>query len=123
MTMDEPTGLGGTDAGANPVETVLAALGACQAITYRVWAELSGVRLDGVSVETEGDIDLAGFLGLREGVRPGLAGVRHRVVLSGPETPERYRELAEVVDRHCPVLDIVAERVPVERELEVRAPA
>jgi uncharacterized OsmC-like protein len=123
MTMDEPTGLGGTDAGPNPVETVLAALGACQAITYRVWAAITGVRLDDVTVETEGDIDLAGFFGLREGVRPGLGAIRHRVVLSGPETRERYRDLAEAVDRHCPVLDIVRDGVPVERELQVRTAA
>lgn len=121
MTLDEPPGLGGTDAGPNPVELVLTALGACQAITYRVWAELLGVRLDDVRFETEGGIDLAGFLGLRDGVRPGLGAVRHRVVLSGPEPEERYRELAEAVDRHCPVLDIVANPVPVEQVVEVRA--
>lgn len=85
LTLDEPAGLGGTDAGPNPVELVLTALGACQAITYRIWAELLGVRLDDVRFETEGDIDLAGFLGPRDGVRPGLGAVRHRVVLVGPE--------------------------------------
>lgn len=120
LEMDEPLGLGGGDAGPNPVETVLAALGACQAITYRVWAAMLDIRLDGVAFETEGEIDLAGFLGLAEGVRPGLSAIRHRVILSGPEAPERYRELAEAVDRHCPVLDIVADGVPVQRLLEIR---
>ena len=28
------------------------------------------------------------------------------VTLDGPGGPERYRELHEVVDRHCPVLDL-----------------
>jgi uncharacterized OsmC-like protein len=120
IEMDEPAALGGTDAGPNPVEAVLAALGACQAITYRVWAALLGIRLDGVRFQTEGDIDLGGFLGLQDATRPGLARVRHRVVLSGPEPEERYRELAEAVDRHCPVLDIVANGLPVERTVEVR---
>jgi uncharacterized OsmC-like protein len=120
LSMDEPFGLGGTDTGANPVETVLAALGACQAITYRVWAALMDVRLDGVRFVTEGEIDLAGFLGLREDVRPGLSGIRHRIVLIGPEPEERYRELADTVDRHCPILDIVAHEVTVERLLDVR---
>jgi hypothetical protein len=79
-----------------------------------------GLRLDGVRFETEGEIDLAGFLGLRQDVRPGLSGIRHRVVLIGPESEERYRELADTVDRHCPVLDIVAHEVMVERVLEMR---
>ena len=123
LAIDEPTGLGGTDTGPNPVELVLAALGSCQAITYRIWAGLLGIALDEVRFETEGDIDIAGLLGLREGVRPGFGAIRHRVILIGPETEERYRELMTAVDEHCPVLDIVAEPVPVERVLEVRAAA
>lgn len=120
LAIDEPTGLGGTDTGPNPVELVLAALGTCQAITYRIWAGLMGIRLDEVRFETEGDIDVAGLLGVREGVRPGLAGIRHRVILSGPESEERYRELMAAVDAHCPVLDILASPLPIEHELEVR---
>jgi len=43
--VDEPEVLGGTDLAANPVQLVLAALGACQAITYRVWAAKLGIEL------------------------------------------------------------------------------
>ena len=121
LALDEPMMLGGTDTGPNPVEAVLAALGACQAITYRVWAAMLGVQLDGIRFETEGDIDLNGFFGLNDTVRPGLQRIRHRVVLIGPESEERYHELAATVDRHCPVLDIVANGLPVERVLDVRA--
>jgi uncharacterized OsmC-like protein len=119
LAIDEPMALGGTDTGPNPVELVLAALGSCQAITYRIWAGLLGIRLDEVRFETEGDIDIAGLLGLSD-VRPGLGGIRHRVILVGPEPEERYRDLMAAVDAHCPVLDIVANPVPVEHELEVR---
>lgn len=38
ITVDEPNNLGGTDTGMNPVEMVLGALGACQAIVARVFA-------------------------------------------------------------------------------------
>ncbi len=120
LAIDEPAALGGTDTGPNPVELVLAALGTCQAITYRIWAGLMGIELDEVRFETDGDIDIAGLLGLREGVRPGLGAVRHRVIVVGPETEERYRELMAAVNAHCPVLDIVANPVPVQHVLEVR---
>jgi len=120
LTIDEPMGIGGTDAGPNPVEVVLAALGTCQAITYRVWAAVLGIELDEVRFETEGDIDLNGFFGLRDDVRPGFGAIRHRVILVGPEDAARYLELADAVDRHCPVLDIVADPVPVERVIETR---
>ena len=34
-------------------------------------------------------------------------------------TDERYRELADAVDRHCPVYDVLARPIPVERELRI----
>ncbi len=46
--VDEPEVLGGTDLAANPVQLVLASLGACQAITYRVWAAKLGIEIEGV---------------------------------------------------------------------------
>ncbi len=33
------------------------------------------------------------------------------------ESVQRYRELAEAVDAHCPVLDLFRNPVPVERTL------
>jgi hypothetical protein len=32
--------------------------------------------------------------------------VRLVIRVRGPKTPERYRELQEAVDAHCPVLDL-----------------
>ena len=49
LTLDEPPALGGGDAGPNPVELVLAALGACQEITYRLYAETLGIPLNHVA--------------------------------------------------------------------------
>jgi len=117
VVIDEPPALGGTDSGANPVEAVLAGLASCQAITYRVWAANLGIALDRVRVEADADIDLLGFFGVDRAVRAGFNDVRLQVSLEGPEPPERYRELADAVDAHCPVLDIIANPVPVTRVL------
>ncbi|HVW34841.1 MAG TPA: OsmC family protein, partial [Acidimicrobiia bacterium] len=116
--VDEPEILGGTDLAANPVQLVLASLGACQAITYRVWAAKLGIALDGVEARVEGDLDLRGFFGLDDSVRPGYTRIRVFVTLRGPEAPERYDELVAAVNRHCPVLDIVANPVPVDRTVK-----
>jgi putative redox protein len=117
FTVDEPPALGGVNAGANPVEYALASLGSCQAITYRVWAAQLGIRLDTVNVEIDGDIDLRGFFGIDDKVRPGFGTVRIKVNLGGPEPAARYEELAAAVDAHCPVLDLFRNPVPVERVL------
>lgn len=117
--VDEPEILGGTDLAANPVQLILASLGACQAITYQVWAAKLGIALEGVQARVEGDLDLRGFLGLDDSVRPGYTRIRVFVTLRGPEPPERYDELVTSVNRHCPVLDIIANPVPVERQVKI----
>jgi uncharacterized OsmC-like protein len=88
--VDEPAALGGADAAANPVQYALASLGSCQAITYRIWAAQLGVELDSVSVRVEGDLDLRGFFGLDDTVRPGFTAVRVEVSVTGPESAERF---------------------------------
>lgn len=119
LIVDEPVALGGTARGPNPVELALAALGSCQAITYRVWAALQGVEVDTVRVRVKGDLDLRGFFGVDAGVRPGFGGVQVFVEVSGPESAARYEELQREVDRYCPVLDIFQAPVPVKTTLQV----
>lgn len=117
VTADEPRSFGGTDAAQSPVELLLTSLATCQAITYRIWASELGIPIDRVVVEVTGDLDLRGLLGLDEGARAGYEGVRVRVTLEGPEPRARYEELADAVDRHCPVLDVLSRPLAVEREL------
>jgi uncharacterized OsmC-like protein len=119
VTVDEPESLGGGNVAANPVEYALIALGSCQAITYRFWAAQLGIALEGVQVEVEGDLDVRGFFGFDDSVRPGYGAVRLRVRLSGPEEAGRYQELAVAVDAHCPVLDLFSNPVPVDRQISI----
>ncbi|GAY08251.1 OsmC family protein [Pseudonocardia sp. N23] len=113
VTIDEPPALGGQDAAINPVESALAALLSCQVVTYRFWAAKLGIPLDDVSVRTEGDLDVRGFFGLDDGVRPGFGEVRLAVDLRGPAPAEDYQRLKDTVDEHCPVLDLFRNPTPV----------
>ena len=117
FTVDEPAKLGGGGTAPNPVQYALASLGSCQAITYRFWAEHLGISLDKLTVRVEGDLDIRGFFGFNDSVRPGFSAVRVQVGITGPETPERYQELAAAVDEHCPVLDLFRNPVPVDRTI------
>jgi uncharacterized OsmC-like protein len=115
--VDEPPALGGADLAANPVQYALASLGSCQAITYRFWAEQLGISFDSLTVRLEGDLDIRGFFGFDDTVRPGFTAIRVDVTVTGPESAERYQELAATVDAHCPVLDLFTNPVPVSRTL------
>ena len=121
VTVDEPAALAGADAGANPVEHALIALASCQAVTYRFWAAQLGIALDGLEVVAEGDLDVRGFFGFDSSIRPGFTSVRLAVTPLGPEPAERYQELADAVDLHCPVLDLFGNTTSIERTLSLPA--
>lgn len=113
MTIDEPKGIGGSDMGPSPVEVILAALGSCQEITYRAYATALGIELDSVSVELEGDIDFRGFFAVDDSVRPGYENIRAVVTIESKAPAAELQKLRDVVNAHCPVLDILQNPVPV----------
>ncbi|MFI8569687.1 OsmC family protein [Rhodococcus sp. NPDC078407] len=119
VEVDEPPALGGANTAANPVEYYLASLLSCQVVTYRVWAEKLGIVVDDVKAKAEGDLDVRGFFGFDDEVRPGFGEVRVVVTVTGPETRERYEELQQAVDDHCPVLDLTRNPTPVHTVLEI----
>src|SRR4029077_18630864 len=84
LTRDKPPALGGADSGPNPVELVLAALGACQEITYRLYADTLGIPVNSVSVKLAGRLDLRGFFAVDDGVRPGFKDIHTTVIIDSP---------------------------------------
>lgn len=120
IEVDEPPALGGENAAPNPVEYYLASLLSCQVVTWRFWAEKLGIAVEDITARAEGDLDVRGFFGFDDAVRAGFNEVRVVVTVSGPETPERYRELHEAVEAHCPVLDLTRNPTPVRTTLETR---
>ena len=113
LNIDEPPSLAGTDKGPNPVELALASLATCQEITYRLYADALGIRIDGISVSLEGDLDLRGFFSVDQAVRPGFGAIRGTVEIDSPESPETIDRLKRTVDRYCPVLDLLSNPTPV----------
>lgn len=119
LAADEPPALGGADSGPNPAELVLAALGTCQEITYRAYATAMGIPLDSVSVELAGDIDLRGFFAVDESVRSGYQNIRGTVNIQSSASEAELQKLRAMVDAHCPVLDILTNKVPVSLSLSI----
>jgi uncharacterized OsmC-like protein len=103
VEVDEPPTLGGENKAPNPVEYYLASLLSCQIVTWRFWADKLGIAVDAISARAEDDLDVRGFFGFDDSVRPGFSEVRAVVTVTGPETRERYCELHGLVETHCPV--------------------
>jgi uncharacterized OsmC-like protein len=110
---DEPPVLLGNNAGPNAVETVLAALASCLAVGFVYNAAGQGIKVEALEFEVEGEIDLHGFLGLSDDVRPGYKAIEltYRVESDAPR--EKVVELCEYVQRTSPVLDLLRNPVPV----------
>lgn len=111
--VDEPDALAGDDLAASPVEIALGALISCQIVVYRLYANALGIKVDDIAVVAEGDLDARRLFGIDESVRAGFTAVRLDVTVTGPEPEDRYEELREVVDAHCPVFDLFNNPTPV----------
>jgi putative redox protein len=91
---DEPLESGGANRGPTPHQLLLSGLGACTAITLRMYAARKGWALAGVTVELQLNPD-----GASAG---GGAEIRRRITLRGELTAEQRERLLEVANA-CPV--------------------
>lgn len=121
LTGCEPDVLLGRDRGPNAVELVLAALGFCYTVGFVYNAAARGYELEEVSYELEGDLDLRNFVGMADGPRPGFTAIRVKgTVRAANASKEELEELCRYVQDTSPVLDVIANPVPVTTTFEVR---
>jgi len=116
VASDEPTGLGGTDTAANPVEQLLGALGNCLAVGYAANASAAGIAIDSLEIELSGHLDLHTFLGLKEG-HAGYSSIQATVKLTSDATEEDLELLHAKVTSTSPVGHTLARPIPVSIEL------
>jgi uncharacterized OsmC-like protein len=122
VTIDEPKSLGGTDTGMNPVELLLSALGACQAIVARVYAKKFDIQMENLWIEVEGDLDIDGFLN-KSDVRPGYSDIRYNIHIETDAPREKIEEFVAFIESKCPVGDTIANPVNLKlNEIVVESP-
>ena len=115
---DEPTALLGTNKVPNPVETILAALGSCLAVGFAYSAAARDINLESLDISLEGDLDLRGFLGVSDEVRPGYQNIKVNCRIKSDASKERISELYEHVKKTSPVRDIIQNLEPLTITLE-----
>lgn len=99
---DEPVELLGGNTAPNPQEVLMAGLNACMTVGYVAGCAMHGIELESVSIETEGELDLRGFLGLDASIPPGYRELHYTVRLKGSGSPEQFREVHETVMKTSP---------------------
>lgn len=116
---DEPHELLGRNEAPNPQELLMAAVNACMTVGYVAGASLRGIELSHLSIETTGQLDLRGFLGLDDEVPPGYEHVDYTVRIAGNGTPAQFEEIHQTVMKTSPNYFNLARPIRMNGRLEV----
>ena len=97
IDIDEPRELGGSNRFANPQDHLIAALNACMTVGYVAQCAVRGITLESLTIETDGEIDLRGFLGIDPSVPKGYESLSYTVRIKGNGRKEQFAEVHEAV--------------------------
>lgn len=105
---DEPVALGGADRGPTPHHLLLSALGACTAVTLRMYAARKSWVLEEVQVELQFNPD---------GAPPaGGNDIRRRITVRGALSAEQRERLLQIANA-CPIHKVLSGQVRIATSL------
>jgi len=116
LVADEPVEVGGADAGPNPYDLLLSALGACTAITVRMYAQRKGWPLDAVEVRLSHDRIHAEDCAQCETREGYVHRISKSLLLQGPLDTDQRQRLAEIAER-CPVQRALTHEIVIQQTL------
>lgn len=116
---DEPEQILGERTAPNAVELLLTALGSCLTVGYAANAAAMDIELDDLRFEMAGEVDLRGFLGIADDVRAGYETVTCTTYIDAAASEAELAELRERVEATSPLVDNIANEVPLETDLVV----
>ena len=116
LLADELGDVGGADAGPNPYELLLAALGACAGITVRMYADRKQWPLEEVHVALSWARVHAEDCAECETGAGTVDGIEMEISFSGDLSEERRRRLTEIANR-CPVHRTLSSPIPIHTRL------
>lgn len=102
LVADEPENLGGTDAGPNPYDYLVGALGACTAMTLRMYADRKGWPLESVTVRLGHEKIHARDCESCETENGKIDCIGINIELEGDLEESQREKLLEIADK-CPV--------------------
>ncbi|MBX6762210.1 MAG: OsmC family protein [Rubrobacteraceae bacterium] len=108
-------GVGGSGQAACSGDLLLGALAACAQLTCQMVAENMGLDARRIEVGVEGDLDLAGTMGISEEVPVGFERIRVGFEIDAPgATEEELAALREKTERYCVVMQTLLDPPRIE---------
>ena len=112
-------GVGGPGTAACSGDLLLGALAACAQLTCQMVAASMGIDAREIAVEVEGDLDLAGTLGVNREAPVGFSAIRLDFEIDAPGAgDDELERLREKTERYCTVLQTLRQPPPVISSLE-----
>lgn len=104
---DHPKVFASEDHAPTPVELVLTGLASCLTAGVAAVAQRRGIQLHSVKATLEGDMDLAGILGIDEDVRNGFSGIRVHFDIKADASADDIKALVAQSQKRSAVFDVV----------------
>lgn len=109
----------GSNDGPNPQELLIAAINASMMVAYVMHAAARGITLYKVEVETHGQIDLRGLLGVDPDTQPGFKSLSYVVKIRGNANRTEWESLHQEVKRTAPNYTSMLHNVHMSGELVI----
>lgn len=110
-------GVGGSGSAACSGDLLLGALAACAQLTCQLVATAMGVPTKHVAVTVDGDMDLAGTLGLSKDVPVGFGAIRVKFNIDAPDaTPDQLKALQDKTEQYCVVFQTLLHPPKIEAQ-------
>ena len=104
---DHPEVFAAEDNAPTPVELVLAGLAGCLNAGVASVAQNRGIQLHSVETTIEGDMDLAGILGIDSDVRNGFGAIRVHFKVDADASEEDIKALVAQSQKRSAVFDVI----------------
>ena len=102
-----PPQFAASDNGATPVEILLSALASCLTAGVASVAQNRGIQLRSVSAKVEGDMDIAGILGIDADIRNGFSAIRVSFDIDADATQDEIATVVAQSQKRSAVFDII----------------
>lgn len=118
---DEPVALLGSGKHVGPAGHLLHAMCHCLTVTTAYHGAARGVKIDSLRVDAEGSLDLQGFLGSNDKVKPGFKQIHLKAYIDSPNSPEEVLALFQYAQGRSPICSTVRHNVNLSWEFDIEA--
>lgn len=111
--IDEPEAFGGQDLAPNPVEYLLAGYAGCLNVVINLVAKELDIKIEGLNININGDIDASKLLGLSQDGRAGFKSLNVDLDIKTNVSEEKVKYLLGQVKQRCPINDNLSQPTPI----------